>query len=137
MSVQNLLSRLEKVTQTGPGKWVACCPAHSDKRPSLAITEKSDGRTLFYCHAGCPQHEVISAVGLTFSDLQPGPIDHHLTRVKRPFSAQQLLMVSAFEALTVALSAVDLARGAAVTPELRKRLIDASSRLQRAASWIS
>ena len=41
--IGNFLNKLEKV----PGKrghWIACCPAHEDKRPSLAITETDDGR---------------------------------------------------------------------------------------------
>jgi len=31
-----LLARLDGVKRTGPDRWIARCPAHDDKRPSLA-----------------------------------------------------------------------------------------------------
>ena len=33
--------------------WIACCPAHDDRTPSLSIAEGSDGRVLLTCFAGC------------------------------------------------------------------------------------
>jgi putative DNA primase/helicase len=42
--------------------WTACCPAHEDRRPSLAITETKDGTVLVRCHAGCDQRNVIEAL---------------------------------------------------------------------------
>jgi putative DNA primase/helicase len=38
--------------------WMALCPAHKDRNPSLSIAEK-DGRVLVHCHAGCDQRTVI------------------------------------------------------------------------------
>jgi putative DNA primase/helicase len=38
------------------------CPAHSDRTPSLSISEGDDGRPLVFCHAGCPQAAVIDAL---------------------------------------------------------------------------
>ena len=35
MNADTLLSRLDKVKLTGPDKWVARCPAHDDRGPSL------------------------------------------------------------------------------------------------------
>lgn len=43
------------------GMWMARCPAHDDRTPSLAIAEK-DGKVLVYCHAGCSQSDVIGAL---------------------------------------------------------------------------
>jgi putative DNA primase/helicase len=42
--------------------WMACCPAHQDGEPSLAITDAKDGTVLVRCHAGCDQHDVIEAL---------------------------------------------------------------------------
>lgn len=42
-------------------QFVACCPAHEDKNPSLAIRE-ADGMILLHCHAGCAQAAVIEAL---------------------------------------------------------------------------
>ena len=42
-------------------EWQACCPAHQDSRPSLSLTNSS-GKLLAYCHAGCSQDAVITAL---------------------------------------------------------------------------
>ena len=42
--------------------WMAKCPAHPDKTPSLSINESADGKVLVHCHAGCSQDEVIAAL---------------------------------------------------------------------------
>jgi CHC2 zinc finger len=44
------------------GSWMACCPAHDDRKPSLSIRESNDGKVLVRCHAGCKQHQVIAAL---------------------------------------------------------------------------
>lgn len=71
MSAEVLLSRLEKVKSRGEHKWMACCPAHEDRDPSLAIAELSDGRVLVKCFAGCGAAEIMSAVRLSMTDLMP------------------------------------------------------------------
>lgn len=42
--------------------WMARCPAHDDRTPSLSIREADDGRVLVRCHAGCTQEDVIGAL---------------------------------------------------------------------------
>ena len=69
MTISTLLSHLDRVRETGPGKYVAHCPAHDDQHPSLAIRESDDGVLLLYCHAGCEASAVLSALGLCWSDL--------------------------------------------------------------------
>ena len=66
-----LLSRLNKVKSTGANKWKACCPAHDDKHPSLAITETSDGTVLVRCWSGCSADSIVRAIGLKLRDLFP------------------------------------------------------------------
>ena len=65
-----LLSKLDKVSGRN-GRYKARCPAHDDRGPSLAITDGADGRVLVHCFAGCDVHQVVSAAGLTLSDLFP------------------------------------------------------------------
>ena len=67
MNTQGVLDRLEHVTG-GNGKWMALCPAHKDRSPSLAINE-TDDRLLLHCFAGCEIKYVAAAVGLDMSDL--------------------------------------------------------------------
>lgn len=69
--LDKILSSLDKVKPTGPNKWKACCPAHSDKNPSLAISETSDGIILLKCWAGCTLRSIVSAIGLELRDLFP------------------------------------------------------------------
>ena len=67
MNAQDVLDRLEKVTGS-KGKWIACCPAHQDKSPSLAVTE-TDDRVLVHCFSGCDTQDVTAAIGLNLADL--------------------------------------------------------------------
>jgi putative DNA primase/helicase len=43
--------------------WVARCPAHEDREPSLSLGDGEGGRLLVHCHAGCSQKDVIEALG--------------------------------------------------------------------------
>ena len=45
-----------------PGGYMACCPAHRDKNPSLSLKDGDDGKILVHCHAGCEQARVIDAL---------------------------------------------------------------------------
>ena len=70
--LDKVLSCLDKVKPAGSNKWKACCPAHDDKHPSLAITETSDGTILLKCWTGCTAQQIVSAMGLELCDLFPG-----------------------------------------------------------------
>ena len=74
-SINNLLSRLTSLKETGAGRWLARCPAHDDKSPSLSIRECSDGIVLVKCCAGCTAGDITGAVGLRVSDLFPPKLD--------------------------------------------------------------
>jgi len=50
-----------RARKSGSSTWMARCPAHEDRNPSLAITER-DGKVLFFCHAGCRQEDVLAAI---------------------------------------------------------------------------
>jgi putative DNA primase/helicase len=43
-------------------RWMARCPAHGDRVPSLSARDAPDGKVLVYCHAGCEQTQVIAAL---------------------------------------------------------------------------
>jgi putative DNA primase/helicase len=44
------------------GGWLARCPAHDDREPSLSIRDGDGGKVLVRCHAGCDQRQVIVAL---------------------------------------------------------------------------
>ncbi len=67
--VEVLLGRLEGVRRTGPDSWMARCPAHPDRNPSLSVALRN-GRVLIHCFAGCAPEAVLQAVGLAWRDLR-------------------------------------------------------------------
>lgn len=63
-------SSLVGAKRTGRGKWIARCPSHKDKHPSLSIAEGRKHPVVFRCmSAGCTQEEVLRAMGLTWKQL--------------------------------------------------------------------
>ena len=78
MSKENLiLPRLEKVRNCGNGKYLACCPAHDDRDPSLAVRVTNGGKILLHCFAGCSALDIVNSIGMTLGDLFPEGRDVH------------------------------------------------------------
>lgn len=136
MTAETLLSRLDRVKRTGPGKWHARCPAHDDRGPSLSIRELDDGRVLLHCFSGCGVAEVVAAVGLDMAALFPEKIearyDGKPSRERMPFSAMDALRAIDFEATVVFLSAQTLARGESLSNADRDRMAVAVERISAA-----
>ena len=126
--IDNILGRLQKVRKSGQDNWIACCPAHNDRTPSLAIKHASDGKILIKCWSGCNPSEILGAIDLTFMDLFPDTIDYGKTPGKRNFPASQMLALVAREATIVALCGSRRAKGD-LTQEDRDRLFLAVSRI--------
>jgi len=132
MSAETLLSRLRGVRRTGADRWIARCPAHDDRTPSLSIRELDDGRVLLHCFAGCAAADVLAAVGLEMDALFPErPIGDRRPE-RRPFSAEDALRCLEFEATLVYLAAVDIRAGRALSDEDIDRLGLAVSRINAA-----
>jgi hypothetical protein len=133
MTIDNLISRLQKVRKSRNGQWTACCPAHEDRHPSLSIREESDGRVLINCMAGCSPFDIVSAVGLEMTDLFPEREEtHHLKRgLKQRIPPADALRIIAFEA-TVVLVAAGAIRDGTLTQNDMDRLTVAASRIQHA-----
>jgi CHC2-type zinc finger protein len=135
-AASKVLDRLTRVKQTGAGRWIALCPAHEDRAPSLSIREMEDGRVLINCFAGCGAGDVLDAIGLRMSDLFDKPIAHHLPPIRGGFSARELLELNAHEATVVALLASD-AQTRALTAEEIQRLTQAAERLGKAQAMVN
>ena len=71
MNIEDFLSHLDSVRRTSRG-FVAICPAHADRHPSLSISEGVDRRILIHCFAGCIAEDICSAIGLRIVDLFTG-----------------------------------------------------------------
>ena len=125
MKTQELLSRLQKVKRTSSNSWVACCPAHEDRMPSMTIKETPE-TVLIHCFAGCSTDEVLGAVGMTFEDLYP---DHHDHIRPQKLNASDALRCIAFESLVVVASAGTM-RQRDLSKDEMERLVTASGRIQ-------
>jgi len=107
----SLLSRLDGVKQTDPGKWIAICPAHDDRAPSLSIRH-TDDRLLIHCFGGCDPLDVVHSVGMELADLFDKPRDQYKSSLKRPpIDYKQLCILSQHWALILDIFLEDVVAG--------------------------
>jgi hypothetical protein len=131
--IADILPRLDKVRRTGQGNWIACCPAHEDRSPSLTLREEGDGRILVRCHAGCSFEELVNAVGLGYEPWFPPKQDTDFKpAVRRAYPAADVLEALQFETLLVATAACNIANGIVLTVEDKDRVMTAYHRITEA-----
>src|ERR1700679_3905360 len=97
MSAAPILDRLSRVKPMGPGRWIASCPAHEDRSPSLSVRELDDGRALLYDFGGCGTDDVLAAVNLTMADVFERPLGHRTRSSQSRIPARDLLELIAAE----------------------------------------
>jgi len=134
MIADKLLSQLEKVKRKGDNSWMALCPAHDDKHPSLIITEK-DERVLLHCFSHqCNVSDIVHAVGLELSDLFPEQIKVEGSKPirKKRFPAEAILDALAEEFVIAEIGLAVLADGGTLNEKAQARMKEASSRFTNA-----
>ena len=97
MNLDVLLAGLEGVKSTAPDRWLARCPAHDDRSPSLSI-RAVDGRILVHCFAVCEVEDVLAALDMTFADLMPDRLPGNSYKGVRPVPARDILATLDHEA---------------------------------------
>ena len=134
MKIEEFLSRLQKVRKTGSNNWIACCPAHNDKNPSMTLAVGNNGGILVHCFALCGVDEIAGAVGLTVSDLMPDRPEgrEFIPGRARPFPAADVLVAVEQECLTALVAAYNLANGIELDQKDRDRLLVAYHRIAEA-----
>ena len=131
MTIDEFLARLEKVRKSGNG-WLACCPAHEDRSPSLAVAIGHSGGIVVKCFAECSPESVVDALGLRLSDLMPERLPEvHAVRGK-PFNAHLALEALTYQATIVAIAASDLSKGKPLSLEDKDRLWQIAGNIERA-----
>ena len=96
--------------RTGVGRWIAHCPAHPDRSPSLSIAAGRDGKVLVRCWVGCDLTTVLKSAGLSVSSLFPSgppPTPEQCSRLERKRERQ--LVAQQEERYTVKKNAIALA----------------------------
>lgn len=70
MKIEEFLSYLKNVKRVRENQYMALCPAHNDKNPSLSIgLSENKKQILLHCYAGCSADDVLNTVGLKKKDL--------------------------------------------------------------------
>ncbi len=97
MKALELVNRLTFVRSAGAGKWLARCPSHDDKSPSLSIQQLDDGRVLVHCHAGCGALDILSSVGLSWDSLFPDEGEYRALGINAPRETIDSLIIEIAE----------------------------------------
>lgn len=132
MNIDQFLNKLDKVKSRGHNKWIACCPVHDDKSPSLAISLAEGDRLLFHCF-GCGANgiEICKALDINPVELFP-KYQVNYKRERVPFPADQILSALAHEATILELAANDMAHGKKVNEQ---RVAVARDRITTAVTY--
>ena len=70
MKIEEFLSYLKNVKRVRENEYMALCPAHNDKKPSLSVgLSENKNQILLHCYAGCSADDVLNTVGLKKKDL--------------------------------------------------------------------
>lgn len=136
MNVDEILGRFQKVRRynTKSNSWMALCPGHPDKTPSLSIRFDGD-KPLFHCFAGCTFEEIIGAADLAKEDLMGDRPDSYHSKHPR-LDPYKLLDAMALDALRVGLIASRIANGHVLADDEKQALLAISGAFQRAVESI-
>ena len=135
-----LLSKLERVKKTGHGKWMARCPCHSDRSPSLSIRD-DNGKILMLCFGcGAKAPEICGAIGFDVSDLFPDTdIDYRQYPQRRGASvgigADQALLALQQECTVIYMIADSMIKDGKIDQKTKDRLLKACSRVHAVTAF--
>lgn len=139
MDITQIIERLRKPRRAGPNRYMACCPAHPDKTPSLSISEASNGTILMYCFSGCTVEAICDAIAISQTDLFPPRPDETTYRSQpRPLlTATDALRGLRSEVGIIALAACDILDGKKHTSDDVERILNACQRIITCAEFVN
>jgi hypothetical protein len=132
-----LIDRLEGVKPMGTGRWIAKCPAHPDRSPSLSIRELDDGRVLLHDFGGCDVADVLGALGLGMHDLFERPFSNHLERIHSKIPAGDALQALDHEITVAVLILDEITKARKTNSSQVSRLTKAAARIGAARDMVS
>ena len=120
----------------GNRRWMALCPAHDDRSPSLSIAQEGD-KVLVHCFAGCEADDVLAAVDLAWRDLYPDSWVRARNRPNEAAGRYAARTLSALDPLEIErgilrIVAADMRAGKRISAEDRARAELAVERLRAA-----
>lgn len=130
--ILSFVNKLQKVQSRGRDSWVACCPAHDDKNPSLKIDLKND-KILIKCWSGCDTESILGAVGMDFDDIFPDKPIYQRSSGKQPtLSSADALRIVKNEARIIWMMANDIRRNKTINDADHARFLLAMNRVDEA-----
>lgn len=130
MSVDTLLSRLDRIKPARKDRWLARCSAHDDKLSSQAVTVK-DEKVLLQCFGGCSVYDVLFSIKLKanelFLDSVPGA---SLKSHRTPFSYADAARFICCEEQQALVAACNFVNGVVLASTDKNRLRLASQRIR-------
>jgi len=134
MSIEIFLNKLHKVRPQGKSRWIACCPCHDDKSPSLAISD-DNGVVLIHCF-GCGANAVAVAetLGIDLSELFPDGVTYDKQQ-RKYFPADQVLQSLKVESTVLYLISKEMLKGK-MTKEIKDEIYKSMCRLWAADDYI-
>jgi len=75
----------------------------------LSIKDGDDGRVLLHCFAGCDTEDILTSIGMTFSDIMPERVgaEHSYKPVRNRILPREALEALDHESLVVAIIGAD------------------------------
>jgi DNA primase len=64
ITAEQVAKVLKNPTKKENGSWMACCPAHDDKTPSLSVMDGDDVAVVLKCFAGCDYKFIAESLDL-------------------------------------------------------------------------
>lgn len=139
MSINNFLAKLNKVRPRGGGRWMASCPCHDDRTPSLSIRDHG-GTILVHCFSQqCSPADICEAIGFDIKDLftlsENFDASKHQKQRRLYHDAPQALEALAFESLVLQVIANDMLKNNTIDEQTKKRLAQAATRIEAALEY--
>jgi hypothetical protein len=123
---------MKRVKTRGRDKWIACCPAHEDKNPSLAITLENN-KILMKCWSGCDVESILGAIGMDFNDIMPDKPLYHRSSAKKPtLYATDALRILKKESMIITMCAIDIKNKKPIAEDDFNRVLLAMERINTA-----
>lgn len=135
MPIETFLNRLHKVKSKGKNKWVALCPCHSEKTPSLAITD-DNGVVLMHCFGcGASAPAVAEALGVDIMEIFPdsGNVAYE-KQDRKLFSINQVAEALTMESTVLYLISKRMLKGE-MSEELKDEIYKSMCRLWAAEDY--
>jgi hypothetical protein len=137
LNVADVLNRLDRPRQTGPGRWMTGCPiCQSRQGRPVSVRELEDGRVLLHGFCGHSGIDIVQALGLQLQDLFPDGPRGSFPPARNRIPARDVLEAVAVELDCAAILLAEVVERRAINEEGWQRLALAAARVGAAAAHV-